>query len=62
MVNPNTKHIQRKYHMLREHIQDGRIKVHKIAGKDNPSDLMTKDITKVKREHLIGEYVSDDQE
>ena len=61
MVKPNTKHIQRKYHMLREHIEDGRIKLYKIPGADNPSDLMTKDIGKIKRQHLIGDYMTEDK-
>ena len=49
MIKPNSKHIGRKYHMLREH---GRLELHKIPGKDNPAYLLfTKDINKVKREH-----------
>ena len=57
MVKPNSKHIRRKYHMLRERVQDGRIKLGHIPGVENPADVMTKNLSKPKREHLIGRFL-----
>ena len=53
MVKPKTKHIMRKYHMLRERIQAGTIRLKHIPTKNNISDLLTKNLSKFKRAHLL---------
>lgn len=48
--NPETKrskHIDTKYHYLRELIRDGRIELKSIASKDQVADILTKPLTKV---------------
>jgi hypothetical protein len=37
-----SKHFRRRYHVIREFIQDGDILLNKIPGTDNPSDVLTK--------------------
>ena len=47
------KHIERKYHLIREIVQRGDIMVTKIASKDNLADPCTKGLPmKVFKEHL----------
>ncbi len=40
-----TKHIDIRYHRIREYVLDGTIVVHHVATKDNPADLFTKSVT-----------------
>jgi hypothetical protein len=44
MFHERTKHINVKYHYVREVIADGRLKVPKISIHDNPADMMTKHV------------------
>lgn len=37
-----TKHVQNKYHFIREKIEEGIIRVTKIGTLDNPADVFTK--------------------
>ena len=50
--NPNTdhrtKHIDIKWHWIREKVENKDIGVYKIEGTCNPSDLLTKNIVPVK--------------
>ena len=49
------KHIERKYHVLREIVQRGDVIVSKIASADNLADPFTKSLaTKVFEDHLEG--------
>ena len=51
-----TKHIDVKYHYIREVVERGDIEVYYIDGNDNPADMFTKNLGHVKflrfREHL----------
>ena len=42
MFHERTKHIDIKYHYVREVIAEGRFKVCKISTHDNPANMMTK--------------------
>jgi hypothetical protein len=41
MFHERTKHIDIKYHFVRDVIDDGKLKVYKINTHDNPVDMMT---------------------
>ena len=41
-ISQRTKHIQTRYHFVREFIKDGVIKLKYIASKENDADIMTK--------------------
>jgi hypothetical protein len=44
MFYERTKHIDVKYHYVREVIEEGRLKVSKISTQDNPADMMAKPV------------------
>ncbi|KAH9657090.1 hypothetical protein KPL70_022912 [Citrus sinensis] len=48
-----TKHIDVKYHYVREIIEGGDVLLKKINTKDNPSDMLTKVISRVKFQHCL---------
>jgi hypothetical protein len=48
-----TKHIDVRYHRIREYILDGTIMVHYVATKDNPADLFTKCVAGPTFKYLI---------
>jgi hypothetical protein len=50
MFHERTKHINVKYHYVREVITEGRLKVPKISTHDNPADMMTKHVPVAKFE------------
>jgi hypothetical protein len=50
MFHERTKHIDVKYHYVREVIAEGRLKVLKISTHDNPADMMTKHVPVAKFE------------
>jgi hypothetical protein len=50
MFHERTKHIDVKYHYVREAIAEGRLKVPKISTHDNPADMMTKTVPVAKYE------------
>jgi hypothetical protein len=57
MFDERTKHIDVRYHFIREIIVQGDIKVCKISTHDNPADMMTKSVPNNKFElcsSLIG--------
>jgi hypothetical protein len=61
MFHERTKHIDVKYHYVREVIAEGRLKVPKISTHDNSVDMMTKSVPGVKFElclSLVGITVS----
>ncbi|PHT35729.1 hypothetical protein CQW23_23429 [Capsicum baccatum] len=53
MFHERTKHIDVRYHFMREIISHGDIVVRKISTHDNPADMMTKTIPSVKFEHFL---------
>jgi hypothetical protein len=50
MFHERTKHIDIKYHYVREVIAEGRLKVCKISTHDNQVDMMTNPVTVAKFE------------
>ncbi|KAH9754792.1 Integrase catalytic domain-containing protein [Citrus sinensis] len=48
-----TKHIDVKYHYVREIIEGGDVLLKKIGTKDNPSDMLTKVVSRVKFQHYL---------
>ncbi|KAF5797362.1 putative RNA-directed DNA polymerase [Helianthus annuus] len=45
VFHSKTKHIQLRYHFIRERINDGTLKLEKIKGTENPADMLTKVVT-----------------
>ena len=45
VFHSKTKHIQLRYHFIRERINDGTLKLNKIKGTENPADMLTKVVT-----------------
>ncbi|WVZ96798.1 LOW QUALITY PROTEIN: hypothetical protein U9M48_042389 [Paspalum notatum var. saurae] len=50
MFHERTKHIDVKYHYVREVVAEDRLKVYKISTHDNPADMMTKPVPVAKFE------------
>lgn len=48
-----TKHIDVRYHFVREIVDEGDILLQKIATADNPADMLTKVVTGVKFKHCL---------
>ena len=48
-----TKHIDVKYHYVREIIESGVVLLKKIDTKDNPADMLTKIVSEVKFQHYL---------
>jgi hypothetical protein len=44
MFHERTKHIDIKYHFVRDVIEEGKLKVYKISTHDNPANMMTKSV------------------
>ena len=42
MFHEKTKHIDIKYHYVRDVVAQGKLKVCKISTRDNPADMLTK--------------------
>ena len=45
VFHSRTKHIQMRYHFIRELINDGTLNLKKILGTKNPADMFTKVVT-----------------
>ena len=45
VFHSRTKHIQMRYHFIRELINDGTLDLRKILGTKNPADMLTKVVT-----------------
>jgi hypothetical protein len=57
-----SKHIDIKYHFLREHVDTGTITIPWISGKENPADMLTKALDTTKFEAIcrkLGLYQKD---
>ena len=50
MFHERTKHIDIKYHYVRDVIAQGKLKVSKISTHDNPADMLTKHVPVAKFE------------
>ena len=50
MFHERTKHIDVKYHYVRDVVAQGKLKVCKISTHDNPADMLTKSVTVAKFE------------
>jgi uncharacterized protein (UPF0147 family) len=47
-----TRHIELRWHFVREQVMKGVIDLHKIKGEDNPADAFTKPLDKTHLEHM----------
>jgi hypothetical protein len=54
MFHERTKHIDVKYHYVRDIVAQGKLKVCKISTHDNPADMMTKPVHVAKFELCSG--------
>ena len=48
VTEKRSKHIDIRYHAIREYIEDKYVEVYYIDGNDNPADLLTKNLGHVK--------------
>ena len=48
-----TKHIDVRYHFVREIFEEGEILLQKIKTEDNPADMLTKVVTTIKFKHCL---------
>ena len=53
IYHDRTKHVDVKYHFVREQISSGIIKVMKIPSEDNPADMGTMIVTTTKFNHCM---------
>ena len=53
VYHARTKHIDVRFHFVREIIDEGKIHLQKIKTADNPADMMTKVVTATKFEHCL---------
>ena len=54
VYHARTKHINVRYHFVREIIEEGGVLVQKIKTDDNPADMLTKVVTTIKFNHYLG--------
>ncbi|KAE9001032.1 hypothetical protein PR003_g20158 [Phytophthora rubi] len=48
-----TRHIELRWHFMREQVQKGVIELHKVPGEENPADAFTKALDKKRLEGLL---------
>ena len=48
-----TKHIDVRFHFVREIVDEGKILLQKIKTADNPADMLTKVVTAIKFEYCL---------
>ena len=53
VYHSRTKHIDVRYHFVREIFEEGKILLQKIATTENPADMMTKVVTVIKFNHCL---------
>ncbi|KAI3473517.1 hypothetical protein Pfo_031396 [Paulownia fortunei] len=53
VLHARTKHINIRYHFVREILEEGNIHLQKIHTTENPADMMTKVVTTVKFKHCL---------
>ena len=53
VYHARTKHIDVRYHFVREILEEGGVIIQKIQTTENPADMMTKMVTAVKFKHCL---------
>ena len=53
VFHSRTKHIDVRYHFVREILEEEEILLQKIDTKENPADMVTKVVTRAKFEHCL---------
>jgi hypothetical protein len=53
----HTRHIDARYHFVREYIIDGYIKIMFVSTKDNRADMFTKNVTSEVYEEHVGDFI-----
>ena len=53
VLHARTKHIDVRYHFVREILEEGEILLMKISTTENPADMMTKVVTSTKFKHCL---------
>ncbi|KAL5865755.1 hypothetical protein ACOSQ3_003269 [Xanthoceras sorbifolium] len=53
VYHARTKHIDVRYHFVREIIEEGGVQIQKIHTAENPADMMTKVVTAIKFKHCL---------
>ncbi|GMI78960.1 cysteine-rich RLK (RECEPTOR-like protein kinase) 8 [Hibiscus trionum] len=53
VYHSRTKHIDVRYHFVREIFEEGKILLQKIATTENPADMLTKVVTSIKFNHCL---------
>nr|XP_033509442.1 uncharacterized protein LOC117274302 [Nicotiana tomentosiformis] len=53
VYHARTKHIDVRYHFVRDIIEEGGVMVQKIRTTDNPADMLTKVVTAIKFQHCL---------
>ena len=48
-----TKHIEIKYHFIRDKVTQGEVKIEKVSTEDNPADIGTKVLNLTKFKHCM---------
>jgi hypothetical protein len=50
-----SKHLDIRWHYIREHVKDGELLVSSIPGKENIADILTKALPWIMHKHIVGE-------
>ena len=53
VYHARTKHIDVRYHFIREILEEGGVTIRKIRTDDNPADMLTKVVTSIKFQHCL---------
>ncbi|GMF57134.1 unnamed protein product [Phytophthora fragariaefolia] len=48
-----TRHIELRWHFVREQVEKGTIDLHKVKGAENPADAFTKPLDKLRLKNLL---------
>ena len=54
VYHERTKHVDVKYHFMRNQICNGTVEILKVPTEDNPADIATKVVTVAKFKHCLG--------
>lgn len=52
VLHESSKHIDTKYHFIRNYVEDGNISIEFVSTKDQISDILTKPLARVKFQEL----------
>ena len=53
VLHERTKHVDVKFHFVKEQVSAGAVKIQKISTEDNPADMGTKVVTAAKFKHCL---------